>query len=144
MLTEPVGELADRRGLAGAVDTDDEDDTGLAFELDARRLAEELRDFLGEGVVQLAEIRPALEPADELRRRRHADVARDQRLLEPLPRRRVAGIEGRGGKLLGERAAAASERVPEPREEAGALLRLGHGAAVAEQVSPSPGHGDER
>ena len=144
VLAEPVRELADRRRLAGAVDADDEDDARLAREIDARRLAEELRDFGGERVVEVAEIGARLEPAHELRGRGHADVAGDQRLLESFPRG-VAGIEGRGRELLRERTAAAPERVAQAREHARALLRaLLLGPPVAEQLSPRTCHGGER
>ena len=45
------------------------------------------RDLLRERLVQVAELAARLEPPDELGRRAHADVAGDQRLLEPLPGR---------------------------------------------------------
>ena len=88
---------------------------------------------------RFADVAARLEPSHELRRRGHADVAGDQRLLEPLPRRRVARVERRGGKLLRERAPAAPERVPQAREQPRALLAaLLVGPAVAEQLSPGP------
>ena len=68
------------------------------------------------------ELVAGLEPAHELGGRAHADVALDQRLLEPLPVLVVAGIEGRRGELAGERAAALAERVAQAPEEAVALL----------------------
>ena len=145
VLAQAVGELADRRRLTRAVDTDDEDHARLSRKPDPRRFAEQLRDLLRKRVVQLAEVGPTLEPPYELRRRRHADVAGDQRLFEPLPGRRVAGVEGRRGKLLREGAPAAPERVAQAREEAAALLLgVGGGAVVTEQLSPGSGHGGER
>ena len=55
----------------------------------------------------------------------HADVAADQRLLEPLPGLVVARIERRGRDLLRERAAALRERLAHAAEEARALGLVG-------------------
>src|SRR5262249_42786371 len=145
VLAQAVGQLADRRRLAGAVHADDEQDARLAGEVDARRLAEEVGDFVGERLVKVRQVAARLEPADELSGRGDADVAGDQRLLEPLPRGGVAGIESRGGDLLRERAPTSAEGVAKAREEAGPLLaRFGVRHAVAEQLSPGPRHGAEQ
>jgi hypothetical protein len=85
VLAEAVGELADRGRLAGAVDADHEDHRRLAGQVDARRVTEERRHLLGERLVQVADVTARLQALDELGRRRHADVAGDQRFLEPLP-----------------------------------------------------------
>ena len=144
MLAQPVGELADRRRLAGAVDPDDEHDRRVAGQLDARRLSEELGHLLRKRLVQIDEPAAQLEPPHQLGGGRDADVPRDQRLFEPLPRGGVAGIERRGGELLRERAAAAPERVTEPREEPRALLAaLFIRFPVPEQLSPRACHGAE-
>ena len=144
VLAQTERELADRRRLAGAVDADDEDHRRLAGEVDARRLSEERRHLLRQGLVQVADVAARLEAPDELGRRRDADVAGDQRLLEPLPRRRVARVECGGRELLRERAAAAAERVAQAREQTRALLAaLPVGTVVAEQLSPGACHGGE-
>ena len=110
-----------------------------------RRLAEERRDLLCERCVQVAELAARLEPPHELRRRGHADVALDQRLLEPLPVRRVARVERRGRDLADERAPRLRERVAQPREHAGLLLlALGSRIGLAEKLSPAPRHARER
>ena len=97
-----------------------------------RRLAEELLDLLRE---RLAE-RP-ISPRASSRRTssavaRNADVAADQRLLEPLPRFIVGRIERAGDDLLRQRTTALGERVAQPREEARALV------ARRRTVSSSP------
>ena len=145
VLAQAVREFPDRRGLAGAVDADDEDDARLAGEVDARRVAEELGHLLRQRLVEAREVAARLEPSNELGRRGHTDVTGDQRLLQALPRCRVAGIEGRGGEFLREGAPAAPERVTQAREEARALLAALHvRATVAEQLSPGPRHGAEQ
>ena len=72
---------------------------GVSGQVERAGLAEQLGDLLGERLAEVAELAARLEPADELGGRADADVARDQRLLEPLPVLVVAGIEGRGGEL---------------------------------------------
>ena len=74
------------------------------------------------------------EPAHELGRCAHADIRADQRLLEPLPRKLVAGIERRRGQLLRERAPALRERVAQPREHSGALFFRFVCTSLAEQL----------
>ena len=103
--------------------------------MERARFAEQGCDLLGERAAQVGQILPRLEPAHELRRCGHADIGADQRLLEPLPRRVVAGIE-RGRRQFGrERPAALRQRVPQPREEPGALrLRLGLRVLLAEEL----------
>ena len=95
---------------------------GLAGRFSVPGLAEHLGDLLRERAVQVGQVVAGLEPAHELGGRADADVALDQRLLEPLPVLVVAGIEGRGGELAGESAAALAERVAQAAEEAVALL----------------------
>jgi hypothetical protein len=112
VLREPRRELADRRGLAGSVDADDEDHGRLVSNVEDRRLAEELRHLLREGGVQIRELSARFEPPHELRGGPDADVTGDQRLLEPFPVRVVAGIERRRrGELARERPARFRERV---------------------------------
>ena len=109
--------------LPGPVDADDEDHGRLVRDVEDRRLAEELGHLLGERRVEIRELAARLEPPHELGGGADADVAGDERLLEPLPVRVVAGIErGRRHDLAGERAARLRERVAQPREEAAALL----------------------
>jgi hypothetical protein len=145
VLSQPVGELADRRRLAGAVDADDEHDTRLPRKLDSRRLAEEVRHLDGERLVEVGEIAACLEPSHELSRGGDADVAGDQRLLEPLPGRRLTRVERRCCQLLRERPAAAPERIAQARQEPGALVcRLLVRTSVSEQFSPAACHGGER
>ena len=95
VLAELAGELADGRRLPGAVDADDEDDARARVERERRRLAEQGLDLLDERVLEIAGDAARLEPAHELGRGGHADVAADQRLLEPLPRLVVGRVEGR-------------------------------------------------
>ena len=143
MLGQPRRELADRRRLAGAVDADDEDHGRLVSDVEDRRLAEELGHLLRERRVQIRELAARLEPAHELGGRADADVARDQRLLEPLPVGVVAGVERRRrGELAGQRPARLRERVAQPREEpaAAAPLGLGRRVRLAQQLPPTPRH----
>ena len=90
------------------------------------RLAEHRGGFLDERLGQVSDLASSLEPPDELGRRRHADVGRDQRLLEALPGLVVGRVERGGGELVGQRAPALAERVPQAAEETrlgGLLLR---------------------
>ena len=95
VLVELACELPDRRRLAGAVDPYDEDHARPRGECERRRVAEERLDLVDERVFEVAGHSPSLEPANELGGRRDADVAPDQRLLEPLPRLVVGGVESR-------------------------------------------------
>ena len=103
------------------------------MDVERRRLAEELGDLLRERRAEVADRAAGLEPAHQLGGRAHADVAGDQRLLEPLPRALVAGVERRDDDLLRQRAAALRERVAQPAEESAPLF-LRRGASSA---SPS-------
>jgi hypothetical protein len=79
-------------------------------------LAEELGHLLGKRGVQIRELATRLQPPYELGGRADAYVPRDERLLEPLPIRVVAGIEGsRRCELAGESLARLGERVAEAR-----------------------------
>src|SRR5581483_2599310 len=82
-----------------------------------------------------------LEPRHELRRRADADVALEQRLLEPLPRRIVGRIERSDRELLRQRTPRARERVTQTADEAALrLLRLVRSLAVAEELCPAARH----
>ena len=135
------GELADRRRLAGAVDADDEDDARALGQVQRSRLAQHLGDLLRERPIEVGQVVASLQPAHELGGGADADVALDQRLLEPLPVLVVPGIEGRGGELARERPTALAERVAQPSEEAvlllGGLLRP---VRVAQQLCPASRH----
>ena len=143
VLTQLLGELSDRGGLSGSVDADDEDDARTAVELERRRLAEQSRHFFGERVLELADLAPRLQPTDELGGGGNADIASDQRLLQPLPCLVVGGIERRGRELGGERAAALRERLAHACEDTGALRLVRRRRLVAEQLCPGPAHGGE-
>ena len=99
VLAQLLRELADRRRLAGAVDADDEDHARRRRQVERAGSPNIVGDLLRERRAEVAELVPRLEPADELGGRADADVALDQRLLEPLPGLVVAGVEGRGGEL---------------------------------------------
>ena len=118
VLAQLLGELADGRRLARAVDADDEDHGRLRAERERGRVAEQQLDLLGQRLAEVAELAAGLEPPHDLGRRPHADVAVDERLLEPLPRLLVACVEGAGGDLGGQRPAALRERVAQAAEEA--------------------------
>jgi hypothetical protein len=103
-------------------------------------LSEELGYLLGECGVQIRELAAGLQPPDQLSCRADADVAGDERLLEPLPVRVVAGIEGRSSdQLAGESLARLRERVAEAGEEAAApfVVRLRRRIRLAQQLSPA-------
>ena len=78
---------------------------GSWCDVERRRLVEQRRDLLGERGLQLGQVLPRLEPANQLRSRTDADVGVDQRLLEALPRGVVLRVERGDLQLLGERAA---------------------------------------
>jgi hypothetical protein len=81
-------------------------------DVEHRRLTEELGHLFRERRVQVRELAARLETTDELGSRTDADVAGDQRLLEPLPVRIVARIEGGGsGDLARQRTPRLGERV---------------------------------
>jgi hypothetical protein len=89
---QPVGELADRRCLPGAVHADDEQHAGIGAHGERAGIAEQRRELVRQRCVEIGEVLARLEPADEL-------------LLEPLPGRVVARVERRGGQLGCERTA---------------------------------------
>ena len=117
---------------------------GLVRDVEPRRLAEQRRDLLGE-----RRRRGRRAPPRASSRRTSSAVARtptsavEQRLLEPLPRRRVLRVERRDGDLLGQRTAAARERVAQARRRTRARvdLRLVRPLGVAEELCPAPRHG---
>ena len=77
------GELADRGGLAGAVDADDEDDEGLLAGVDDERLRDRRKRLF------------------HFRRKHGADLFRGDFLVEPLARERVDDARGGGGAEIG-------------------------------------------
>ncbi len=85
---------------------------GRSRDVECSRLAEHRRRLLDERLGQVSDLAARLEPPDELGRGRHADVGRDQRLLEALPGLVVGRVEGRGRELVGERTAALAQRIP--------------------------------
>src|SRR5262249_4591642 len=114
-------------------------------EAEPARLAQQSRSFLGQRLVEIAELGACLEPAHELGRGGNPHVGGDQRLLPPLPRRPLRRIECGRGDLLGQRPAALAERVAQTREEAtglGARLRIA-AVSVAEQLRPRAAHACE-
>ena len=66
---------------------------GFAESVEARRAPEQRLHLLDETVLQTARRPPQLEATNQLGGCRHADVAADERLLEPLPRVRVGRVE---------------------------------------------------
>ena len=135
VLREPRRELADRRRLPGSVDTDDEDHPRqVTVHGERRRLAEEKLDLLRERVGQRPELTTRLEPAHELGRGRDPDIAANQRLFETLQCFIVSRIERDGDELLRQRPTALAERIPQPREEALALVAVGGRLLVAQQL----------
>ena len=133
VLVQVVRELPDRRRLARAVDADDEEHARLLTNGERARLAEHGRSLLDECLGQISDLAAGLEPRDELGGGRHADVGGDQRLLEPLPGLVVGGIEGGGGELVGERAAALARANP-----AGARRSPAPAACSSSRSSSSP------
>src|SRR2546430_2632512 len=150
MLPEPLGQLADRRRLARAVDADHEQDARTTAAVESRRVAEEARDPLCQRGVEIDGVGTSLEPSHELGRRGDADVRTDQRFLEPLPRVGVAWIERRRRELGGESPPAPRERITKPREKSrtrppGPSLRVLFsqelGPATRQSRPPAPGGG---
>src|SRR5690606_14474610 len=112
----PRRELADRRRLPDAVHADDEDDVRGGTDLLGLRpgRAEQRADLLAKGVAKSREIalrgpRP-LDRLEEPLGRANAEVAREERLLEPLAELApdVPALE--------DGAEASGERAPRPRE----------------------------
>ena len=96
-----AGELADRRGLAGPVDADDEDDgrarrhAGRGVQAEVAR-DEERRQLGPDRRLGAARVAPRAGPLDQLDRQRGPDVAGDQRLLDVVPGR-AAGVAAHRG-----------------------------------------------
>jgi hypothetical protein len=137
------GQLADRRRLAGAVDPHGHDHRGPGAHVDAALVgvvqAGEVGQQLGEAPAErLATLHRAalglhLELGHDARGGRRPDVGHDERLLQPLPRLVVEGVEQRGLDLGPERLAGLGEVLAQPPEEAAAafgrlLCGLGAGA----------------
>ena len=141
MLAQLLRELAHGRRLAGAVDADDEDHGRLRVERDRGRCAEQHLDLLRERLAEVTDLATRLEPPHDLGRGADADVAVDQRLLEPLPGLLVGGVERAGRDLGRQRAAALRERVAQPAEEAAPLRLVSGGRLVAEELCPGSRHG---
>ena len=109
-------------------------------DVEDRCLAEEFDHLLRERRVQLRELAAGLEPPHELGSGGNADVAGDERLLEPFPVRIVPGIEGRrGSELARQRPTRLRKRVAEAREEAATafLLGLGRRIRLTQQLRPA-------
>jgi hypothetical protein len=133
VLGKAVGELADRRRLAGAVDADDEYDARAVVHRERGRLAEQGRDLLHQCLRQVVDVTAPAEPLDEFVRRGHAHVGGDQCLLELLPRFVVARVKA--PERQADRGACTAEGAAEPPEEPPALvLGLGDPALVTEQL----------
>jgi hypothetical protein len=141
VLAELLRELPDRRRLPRAVDADNEDDGGVRRDVEGGRTAEDALDLLGQRLLEAPDRATHLQPAYELGGRLDADVASDQRLLEPLPGRVVAGIEGCSRELLLESAAALRERLAHPGEEPAPLGLVRARRLVTEQLGPGEAHG---
>ncbi len=98
-------ELADGRRLARPVDADDEDDGRTARHRRARgpgQVArdEERREFRPDGSLCAARLLPPPGTLDQIDREGRPDIAGDERLLDLIPRRSLAGPgpeEDRGG-----------------------------------------------
>ena len=158
LLLEVPGELADGRGLAGAVHADHEDHGGLGADVDrvlalrARASASSSRSRRLEGPRPAASS-PALdlllELADDLGGRRRAHVRVDQRLLEALPCLVVERLEERRLELGAERLArtcacwrAAAGRSPLATSSVlDGLRRARRRSAGDEEISPGTRHG---
>ncbi len=96
LLLQPMGELADRRRLARAVDADHQDDVRARKAPDFQRLgdrSEDLFDLLGEDRAKAALVEPlellAGDGFADAVRRLGPEVGRDQRFLDVVERRGV-------------------------------------------------------
>ena len=135
-----AGELADRRGLAGPVDPDHEHDRRAARDGRARAPGKVARDEQGRQLGpdrRLGSRRVAILAGtlDEVDRERRPDVAGDQRFLDVVPRRSLAG---RGPELAPE---ACHEAAPGPLQagvEGGRGVGRDSGGAAGRTV-PRPG-----
>ena len=92
------GELADRRRLAGAIDTHDEDDRRAARSRGPRRpvqvpLDEERRELVADRGLGSIGVAATARPLDEVHGQRRAHVARDERLFDVVPGRAVDAAE---------------------------------------------------
>jgi hypothetical protein len=140
MLRQLAGELADRRRLPCAIDADHEDHARLRSERKRRRVAEERRDLLDQRLLEVTGDAARLQPPHELRGGGNADVAANERLLEPLPGFVVGRVEGGGRELGGERLSALRERLAHPAEEPDLLRLVGGRDLVAEELGPRVAH----
>ena len=123
-----VRELADRRGLAGAVDADDQDHERLVRRIDDERLRDGLQDLehgraqRGEQRVQVAEflaLHAAAQRAQDLLGGLDADVGGDQARLEFVEDVLVDLAAGQQvGEVVGEPGIAAVELGPHAGEPA--------------------------
>ena len=143
-LAQAVRELADRRRLAGAVDSDDEDDRRRAAEREP--LLAVGRDELGDHLLEpgdellLARRLARLEPLHDLDGRRDAAVGRDQRLLDPLPRLLVARDRRASSRVSACRLAAERLRAAGRTSRAALPLPRGRPPRVAEELGPGAAH----
>ena len=97
---EVVGHLADGRGLADAVDADDQDDRRSGQEVDGLVLAEHVGDDLLDDFTDFRRVRdagrlhPVLRLFDDLLRRHNTDVGHDEHFDEFLVEVLIDGLEG--------------------------------------------------
>ena len=143
LLLQVPGDLADRGGLAAAVDPHHEDHRGLLGEGDrvavhARGLGQQLAQAPCEvlAALQLAGLRLVLEPLDDRGRGGRAHVGVDQRLLEVLEGLVVERLEHRGLELGAERLARLRHVLAQAAEEAAALGLVLRGRRRAAASSP--------
>ena len=97
---EVVGHFADGRGLADAVDADDQDDGRGGQEVDGLVLAEHVGDDLLDDLTDFGRVRdagslhPLLRLFDDLLRRHDTDVRHDEHFDEFLVKVLIDGLEG--------------------------------------------------
>src|SRR5208282_1681477 len=132
LLLVEAGELADRRGLAGAVHADHEDDEGLPRPVHDERLgdgAQHLRDRTRQALAHLLGARLARETLGretlgQLGRHGRPEIGGDEELLELLQRRRIElALAEDAGDALAELARAAAEPRLEPAQPAATRCR---------------------
>ena len=130
---QQVGQLADRRRLAGAVDADNQRHLRMRRDRDRRvHGGEHAPDFLFDQIAQAGAVaRPRLDRGDDAIGRRDADVGRDQQLFE-----RVDGFDVDRPRALLGRIRAADDLVE-------ALDDLLRGAGEALTDAREEAHGGE-
>ena len=103
LILQPVGQLADGRGLTHAVDSDDESHAGPGREVQRRIAHRQLfRQNVPQGVFhvllvgQQLGIGPLFQLGHGVHRRIHAHVRQDESLLQIVVESLVEGVEGHG------------------------------------------------